>query len=198
LTQLKIDLGWLQRNISKSGKSGITETLLGRFSEMRHSIDAAIECVQKIATELRPVVLDSLGLCATVEWQARDFQSRTGVQCIADVPAKEMAKNRDAATAVFRILQEALTNVSRHSKATQVRILLRIEAEQVLLRVRDDGCGISSETLDNPMSLGLAGMRERAQLLGGSFEIQSRPRSGTTIEVRIPIEKNETSREGVT
>jgi PAS domain S-box-containing protein len=197
LTRLKIDLVWVERGIAAHSNITTPEILLGRLSEMRHSVDAAIDCVQKIATELRPMVLDSLGLCATIEWQARDFQSRTGINCLANVPAEEMVKDRDAATAIFRILQETLTNVSRHSKATQVKILLRIETGQVLLRVHDNGCGISLDSINNPMSIGLAGMRERAQLLDGHFEIQSRPGSGTTIEVRLPFEKNENSREGV-
>jgi PAS domain S-box-containing protein len=197
LTRIKFDLGWVERGIATHSNITTPEILFSRFSEMRHSVDAAINCVQKIATELRPVVLDCLGLCATIEWQARDFQSRTGIECLADVPAEEMVKDRDAATAIFRILQETLTNVSRHSKATQVKILLQIETGQIHLRVHDNGCGVSLDSINNPMSIGLAGMRERAQLLGGHFEIQSRPGSGTTIEVRLPLQKNENSREGV-
>ena len=196
LTRLKIDIVWVEQDFAKHRNITHPETLLGRLSEMRHSVDAAIDCVQGIATDLRPVVLDSLGLCATIEWQARNFQSRTGILCLADVPAEEIVEDSDTATAIFRILQETLTNVSRHSKATQVNILLQIETGQVVMRVYDNGCGISLDTINNPMSIGLAGMRERAQLLGGQFEIKRRPGSGTQIEVRIPFQKNETSREG--
>ncbi len=187
LTQLKIDLARTRREVTTHRDIDPREALPDRLSEMMHTVDTAIACVQKIATELRPVVLDSLGLCAAVEWQAREFQSRTGIQCQAEVPADERVKDRDTATAVFRIVQEALTNVARHSKATQVRIRLRIETGRVLLRVSDNGCGMSQESIHDPMSIGLAGMRERAQLLGGQFDIRSRPESGTTIAVRIPL-----------
>ncbi|MBI5580935.1 MAG: PAS domain S-box protein [Deltaproteobacteria bacterium] len=196
LTRLKIDLAWIERDFAPHKKVITPEALLGRVSDMRHSVDSAIDCVKKIATELRPAVLDSLGLCATVEWQAREFQSRTGIHCLAHVPAEEMVKKRDTATAIFRILQETLTNVSRHSKATLVNILLQAENGHLLLRVRDNGRGISSNSINNPMSIGLAGMRERAQLLGGYFEIQGRPGFGTTIEVRIPLQGNENARGG--
>lgn len=197
LTRLKIDLSRTRREVTIHQAIASQEILPGRLSEMMRTVDGAIACVQKIATELRPVVLDSLGLCSAVEWQARDFQSHTGIQCLADVPTEEMVKDRDAATAIFRILQEALTNVSRHAKATLVNILLQIENTQVLLRVQDNGRGISSYSINNPMSIGLAGMRERAQLLDGYFEIQGRPESGTTIEVRIPIRMDENGRAGV-
>ena len=198
LTQLKIDLAYLQRQLSKFGIAVAPEAMLSKFSEMSQLTDTAINCVQRIATELRPVVLDSLGLSAAVEWQARDFQSRTGIQCLAQVPATEKVYDKNVATAIFRILQEALTNVSRHSKATQVRILLRINGSQVRLELQDNGCGIASDTIKSPMSIGLAGMRERAQLLGGHFEIKSRPESGTTVEVSIPMKNSRSSHEGAT
>ena len=153
--------------------------------------DAAIESVQRIATELRPAVLDSLGLSAAVEWQAHDFQARSGIACHADAPEDELPVDRDSATAAFRILQESLTNVLRHAKATRVDILLEQDADRLVLRVQDNGCGMRSETLNDPMSIGLAGMRERALLLGGQLEIRSQPGSGTTVDVRLPLAKGE-------
>jgi PAS domain S-box-containing protein len=189
LTRLKIDLVWLQSRLAKSGKAARPEVLLDRVAEMSQMADVAIHCVQKIATELRPAVLDSLGLGAAVEWHVRDFQTRSGIQCHAQVPEEEQPVDRAFATAVFRILQESLTNVLRHARATWVHVLLRQECDRLLLQVRDNGCGIAPETLSNPLSIGLAGMRERTLLLGGQFEISSRPGTGTTIEVRFPLSK---------
>jgi DNA-binding NarL/FixJ family response regulator len=159
---------------------------------MTRMADEVIQCVQKIATDLRPAVLDSLGLCAAVEWQTRDFQKHAGIPCRASVPEKDISVGHDTATAVFRILQESLTNVQRHANATRVDIVLRKEAGQLLLRIRDNGCGIPAEALNSPMSFGLTGMRERALLLGGQFEVWSQAESGTTIEVRMPLPKNDT------
>ena len=189
LTQLKIDLSRTRREVTMHRAMYSQDILPDRLSEMMHTVDGAIACVQKIATELRPVILDSLGLCSAVEWQAREFQSRTGIECRADVPADEKVKDRGAATAVFRILQEALTNVMRHSKANKVEIRLRVGTGRVYLRVQDNGSGISQDSIHNPMSIGLAGMRERAQLLGGDFAIRSRPGSGTAIRAWVPLRK---------
>lgn len=166
-------------------------TLAARVTEMVQTADAAIQCVQRIATELRPAMLDSLGLCAAVEWQARDFQDHSQIQCHASVPEGELPVDRDSATAAFRILQESLTNVQRHTKATRVDVFLRQEAGLLLLVVHDNGSGIESAALKSPMSIGLTGMRERALLLGGQLDIRSLPGAGTTVEVRLPLSKTE-------
>jgi len=162
-----------------------------RISEMTGIADSAIHSVQMIATELRPAVLDSLGLCAAVEWQARDFQEHTGIQCRSNLPEAEPPVSHAAATAVFRIVQESLTNVLRHARATQVDIILRQDVDQLVLKVRDNGCGIRPETLSNPLSIGLTGMRERALLLGGHCEIRSEPGEGATVDVRLPLPRSE-------
>jgi signal transduction histidine kinase len=189
LTRLKIDLVWLHGRLAKARKSAAPETLAARVAEMCRMTDAAIHCVQKIATDLRPAVLDSLGLCAAVEWQVQDFQAHTAIQCQVSAPEEDLNLDHETATAIFRILQESLTNVLRHSRATRVEVLLQPEAGQLILRVQDNGCGIHPKTLLNPLSIGLAGMRERALLLGGQFEIRSQPGSGTTVEVRVPKER---------
>ncbi|MCC6821569.1 MAG: sensor histidine kinase, partial [Verrucomicrobia subdivision 3 bacterium] len=164
------------------------QTLLReRLTVMTAVTDTAIQSVQKIATELRPVVLDSLGLCAAVDWQARDFQARTGIVCVATVPEQDAPADRDRATAMFRVLQESLTNVLRHAQATRVEVRLCTEAGQLILRVQDNGCGIPPVKLRHPKSIGLAGMRERALLLHGQLEIQSPPGAGTPIEMRLPM-----------
>ena len=187
LTRLKLDLVWLQRRLTKAGNGIEKESLLERISEMGLIADTAIGSVQKIATELRPAVLDSLGLCAAIEWQTRDFQKRSGIICRADIPGDEPIIDREAATAIFRILQESLTNVLRHAGATRVDIRLRQEEDHLVFEVQDNGCGIAPEAISNQMSIGVTGMRERALLLGGRFTIQSRPGMGTVIEVHLPL-----------
>lgn len=189
LTRLKIDLVWLHGRLAKTGKRAGADGLAARVVEMSRLADTAIHCVQKIATDLRPAVLDSLGLCAAVEWQAQDFQARAGIQCHASVPEEEPPVSRDAATAAFRILQESLTNVLRHAHATQVDVSLRQETGQLILRIDDNGAGMKADTFSNPRSIGLAGMQERALLFGGQLEIRSQPGSGTTVEMWIPLSK---------
>lgn len=191
LIRLKIDLVWLKGQLLKPGKALMLKTLAARVEEMTQMADDAIQCVQRIATGLRPAVLDSLGLCAAIEWQARDFKNHTGISCNAIFSDKELLIGGDIATAVFRILQESLTNVQRHASATRVDIVLRQEAGQLLLKIHDNGCGIPEEKLNSQMSIGLTDMKERALLLGGHFEVRSRPESGTTIEVRLPLAKTE-------
>ena len=194
LTRLKIDLAWLRGRLARNGTIAM-QGLDARVAEMGQRADAAIHCVQKIATELRPALLDSLGLCAVVEWQAHDFQNHSGIQCRASVPEEEPLVDRDSATAAFRILQESLTNVQRHANATRVDVLLRCEADRLLLRVQDNGSGIESAALRSPMSIGLTGMRERALLLGGQLDIHGLPGAGTTVEFRLPLSRTENPQE---
>jgi signal transduction histidine kinase len=150
-------------------------------------IDQAIASVRKIATELRPAILDDLGLVAAVEWAAEKFQARTGARCHLSLPANPVTIDQDWATAVFRIFQEILTNVSRHSDATQVDVRLGIENGNLELEVQDNGIGADQERLSAPQSLGIVGMRERALLLRGEFNITGKPNKGTLVRVRIPL-----------
>ena len=187
LTRLKLDLMWLSHRLAKTIDRGTQKLLQEKLVGMTELTDAAIRSVQTIATELRPVVLDSLGLCAAIEWQAREFQERTGIQCAAFVPEEEIRLDRDRSTALFRIVQESLTNVARHASATKVEIRLLCKARQLTLAVRDNGRGIKTGKPDDPHSLGLLGMRERALLLGGRCEITGPRGKGTTVEVRLPL-----------
>ncbi len=187
LTRLKIDLTWVKRRLGKLGMPEATGLLDSRLGEMLQIADTAIGCVQRIATELRPVVLDSLGLAAAIEWHVRDFEKRTGIHCAVSVPAVELPLAREGATAAYRILQEAMTNILRHAQARAVEVILRHEAGEAVLVVRDDGQGIHAAALADPHSIGLAGMRERALILGGHFELRSQPGAGTTMEARIPL-----------
>jgi two-component system, NarL family, sensor histidine kinase UhpB len=189
LTRLKIDLVWLQRRIENPGETLSAKKLGPRVAEMIGMADEAVDTVQRIATELRPAVLDSLGLGAALVWLARDFQKHSEIACRAYVPEGEPRIDRDAATAAFRIAQESLANVARHSRATEAGILLSQEAEQLVLIIHDNGIGFEAEKLKDPFSVGLAGMRERALLLGGTLNIRSGSASGSTVEARLPLSR---------
>jgi signal transduction histidine kinase len=149
-------------------------------------IDETIQTVRRISTELRPGILDDLGLVAAVEWAAEEFQARTGTKCHISLPRADLTLDPERATAVFRIFQETLTNVARHANATEVDVRLAYDQRDVSLEVRDNGNGISEEQLAAADSLGLLGMLERALLLGGELTIDGVPGKGTTVRVRIP------------
>jgi signal transduction histidine kinase len=150
-------------------------------------VDEIISTVRKIATELRPGVLDDLGLEAAIEWQIQDFQRRTGVKCEFASNLKDNRLNPDRATAVFRIFQETLTNIVRHAKASRVRVKLEAARGKLLLEVNDNGKGLTARNLSGANSLGLLGMRERATMLDGEVTIVGRRGKGTTVALRIPL-----------
>jgi PAS domain S-box-containing protein len=149
-------------------------------------IDHTIESVRKIATELRPAILDDLGLAAAVEWAAHEFAARTGTKCALDLPPADLAIDSEAATVLFRILQEALTNIARHAEATEFSVRLAESDGALCLEVRDNGKGFQEARLAHGESLGVLGMRERALLLGGRLTIRSSPGEGAVVTVWIP------------
>ena len=153
---------------------------------MAESIDEIIHAVRRIATELRPGLLDTAGLLAAIEWQANQFQRQTGLQCRVKAAVKERLFDQDLNTAFFRIFQETLTNVIRHAHATRVDVRLAEVGNHVILEVKDNGRGISEAEMRNTKSIGLLGMRERAALLGGEVRVRGEPSKGTTVNVRIP------------
>jgi signal transduction histidine kinase len=185
LTAVKIDLSLL-----RPGSEGFDE----RRREMSSLIDETIGTVQRITAELRPGILDDLGLEAAAEWQVRTFGARTAVSCSFTAQGAAGALDRDRQTAMFRILQEALTNVARHAAATRVAVVLTQEEGGAVLEVHDDGRGLPAEELDNPRSYGLIGMQERAAEFGGRVEFRSPPAGGTAVVVRIPRERRRKSR----
>jgi len=187
LTRLKLDIIWAHKRLNKPVNEPIRDALFKKVRDMADHVDMAISTVQKIATELRPVVLDSVGLCAAIEWQVEDFERRTNISCHVSVLAEETAINDKQATATFRILQESLTNVIRHAGANQLRVSLNQEDGELVLQIHDNGCGIAQEKLDNLHSIGLMSMRERALALGGNVQITGTPGSGTTVTAHIPL-----------
>jgi signal transduction histidine kinase len=188
LTALKIDLHALIKESSKSNDAQqIRADLRARAQTMLALLDEAIHNVQNISAKLRPAVLDDLGLLAAIEWQACEFQNRTGAAVDFTRPAAGLKLNDDQAIALFRILQEALTNIARHANASKVKIRLRNEGERdVVLTIKDNGRGITSEETASRRSLGLLGIRERAAALGGTATICGEKGKGTTITVKIP------------
>ena len=149
-------------------------------------MDESIHTVRRIATELRPGILDDLGLVAAIEWAGEDFEARTGTPCRLDLPQDDFAVDPEQATAIFRIFQETLTNVARHAEARTVEVRLAKENDDLTLEVHDNGKGIPEDKLSRGESLGILGMRERAMLLGGELTISGPPGNGTTVQVRIP------------
>ena len=186
LTALKINLDWLERKLGLRDTDPSLNPLLDRVVESAEIADSAISSVQRIASELRPSLLDNLGLDAALEQEARRFEQRSGIACRVNLPANSVELPTEAATALFRIFQEALTNVARHAQATEVRAALQSEPELVVLLVEDNGQGIHAEALTDARSLGLLGMRERAAVLGGEVSIVAIQPHGTRVTLRLP------------
>jgi PAS domain S-box-containing protein len=189
LTGLKIDLSFMLKAALTMENKTIKKSLLDKIDGMIKSIDITVKDVRRLAMELRPGVLDDLGLVAALEWQLNDFQKRTGIHCKWISSVEYIKIDIDFSTAFFRIFQEVLTNVARHSGATEVRASLRTNEESFVLEVEDDGKGFEKEKLLNSESLGFLGMKERAQIFGGSVTITGKPGMGTKVTVTIPSEK---------
>ncbi len=181
LTGLKLQLTWLGGRIPKRSR-----LLQEKTRSMASQIDETIHAIRRIATELRPGVLDTAGLLPALEWQANKFQTQTGIRCDVQATVSETLWNQELNTAFFRIFQEALTNVMRHANATKVEVRLAESNEHLTLEVKDNGRGISEADLRQTKSIGLLGIRERAALLGGEVRVHGEPGRGTTVNVRIP------------
>lgn len=184
LTAIKMDMTWMTRHLPESEGAVLT-----RLKESIQLINDGVKAVRTICSGLRPGVLDDLGLAAAIEWQASDFATRNGILCQVTVPPVDLHLDGDRATATFRIFQECMTNVIRHAQAKSVRVALVQEEANILLVVEDDGIGFCESGLSNTFgSLGLLGMKERAQFCGGDVQISSFPGKGTTVTVRVPVD----------
>jgi sigma-B regulation protein RsbU (phosphoserine phosphatase) len=181
LSKLKLDIAWLEKRLSDH------RHLMDKTKAMSDLVDDTIGSVQRISSELRPGVLDHLGLPAAIKWQAGEFRDRAGIQCIMSLLPEDVELDQNLSIAVFRIFQETLSNVVRHAEATKVEIDL-LQTDGILtLEVRDNGKGISDEQISNPASFGLMGIRERVGFLGGSLKIRGIPGKGTTMTVNLPL-----------
>lgn len=188
LTALKLDLRLIERKVAALEELEAKVVLTGKLSSAQKLADETLLSVQKIASELRPGILDRLGLAAAIQSETTAFETRTSIRCdchIVDEPFPEIPQ--EYATAAFRIFQELLTNIARHAKASEARVRLGCHGGRLILEVRDNGLGIMGSDIDNPKSLGILGMQERAVLLGGSVGIKGERGKGTTVVVTIPL-----------
>jgi signal transduction histidine kinase len=186
LTSLKLEFMWLVDQLRNSEpKPGIQ--LVNKLQSLIGLIEVSIQSVRQISSDLRPAVLDHLGLKEAMQWEATKFEARTGIRCRLAWTLKNEPADRTRQLAMFRILQEAMTNVVRHAHAGAVRIGVRARGKLLTLTIRDNGRGITKSELSSVESIGLLGMAERARLLGGRVTITGAPGRGTTVTVTVPI-----------
>ncbi len=185
LTGIKMDMAWI-----KGHMKGQDDAVSQRFMALGELIDSSIESVRKMATSLRPSILDRLGLAAAIEWHANEFERRTGIECIIESLASDFNITSKTAINAYRIFQEALTNVARHAGASRVDVRMIEDRENLTICISDDGRGISSGKFSGPTSLGIAGMRERAELVNGRLDIKSQKGKGTRVTAYLPLSPN--------
>ncbi len=182
LTALKMDLYWLRKRFPK-GERELTSKADGSIS----LVDSTIRSVRRICTEMRPDILDHLGITAAVEWQIQEFRKRTGIRCDMEISPRDMDISRDLSISLFRIMQEALANVIRHSGATEVSFLLENSNDCISMKISDNGKGILKKHISGPKSFGILGIKERVRFWDGSLNIEGAPAKGTTLSVTIPL-----------
>jgi PAS domain S-box-containing protein len=185
LTALKMDLSILEKTIAEQGAGSYQREVSAEIKEMSSLVGSAIRTVRRLVKDLRPEMLDIVGLVAALRWQAEQFQQHTQIHCELSLPTERVTLDPNRSIALFRILQESLTNVARHSKATTVLVKLVVEPEAVVLEIRDNGQGISETAMTNARSFGILGMRERAISFGGNVEVRGIPGKGTVVMARI-------------
>jgi signal transduction histidine kinase len=182
LTAIKMDVVRLGRSLKQ--QSDVAPAVL---NDLQQTIDATIKTVRHIATELRPALLDDFGLVAALEWQVQEFGQRSGLEVQFHTNREHLDLQQDACIALFRVFQETLTNIARHAQASAIDVTLEAQTDSLLLRVRDNGRGISLNEVAGDKSFGMVSMRERVQLLAGGLDISGLPGQGTTVLVRIPL-----------
>jgi signal transduction histidine kinase len=181
LIGLKLDVAYLIRSLHR-----LPAAAVAKLEQMAARIDETVRAVRRLSAELRPSILDDLGLIAAMEWQIEEFRSRTRMECTFQSPGTDTVLDPDRATALFRILQEALTNIARHSGATRAQVRLDDSPEGLSLTVQDNGRGVRDEEIARSHSFGVQGIQERVHLLQGQWSIRGVPGQGTTVQVTIP------------
>jgi len=184
ITAMKIDLAWLRKTIDPS-----LTPLHDKLDSMSAITEATLATVRRVSSELRPGILDALGLAAAVEWMVKDFQARSDIQCHLCIKPEEIEASPNLSVDVFRILQEALTNILRHAQASSVAVSLMQMENMIELRVDDNGIGISLEKISQTDSLGHLGIRERLRPYGGVLRISGAPGKGTSVIATFPIQR---------
>ena len=187
LSSLRWDLEGIEKIFAESGKPSQVPALRTKIAAMLALTDTTINTVRRIASDLRPSVLDDLGLIVAIKWQAQQFQDRTGIIVHCDCSLDDVDLNQDQSTAVFRIFQETLRNILRHAQATRVDVAMVNEAGAFVLTIKDNGRGIAEDERSGPLAIGLLGMRERAHLIGGEIDITGVEGKGTSVTVRLPL-----------
>jgi len=182
LTALSMDLSWIFDQLPEEQKS-----IKDKTKSMEELVDSTVQIVKRISSELRPGLLDDIGLSAAMEWQLEEFKKRTGIPFKLRLTHEEAEIDNQLSTVIFRIFQESLTNIMRHANATQVKVDLSVEDESILLKVDDNGKGITSQQITDPKSFGLLGIRERVDSFNGQMKINGIPDNGTTLTVDIPL-----------
>lgn len=186
LTAIKFETSMIERDVAKMRNKTLAKTLQEKLDQVHKLINSTIQTVKNISSELRPIYLD-LGVVPAIEWQSQEFQNRTGILCNFNSEFEDIELDRDKQTVMFRILQEALTNVARHAEAKTVQVDLKQENSHYVLQIVDDGKGIPEAELANPKSLGLLGMRERAGVVKGDVAFNINSPQGTRVTVKIPL-----------
>ncbi|MSU62368.1 MAG: sensor histidine kinase [Pedosphaera sp.] len=188
LTALSIEMTLLDHTLGAGDPVETSaEAVRQRLKNMSSVVASLIKSTRKLTTELRPKVLEEFGLVAGLQWQAQEFTNRTGIKCEFISESDDLGIDLQRSTEIFRILQEILLNVARHSRATRVQINISTETETLFVRVQDDGCGISEDDISSSESLGLAEIRERIHLLGGELKIDGVPSDGTLVTIEVPM-----------
>jgi signal transduction histidine kinase len=183
LTTLKIDVSLLQKRVNTSLAS---EDISSEFDSIKQTIDQIMQSVKRIASGLRPETIDDLGFVESIKIQCEEFEKKSGIRCLVSLP-KSFQADKDFSLAIYRVVQEVLTNVLRHAKATRVDVKIREENQTLSLEIRDNGVGITDGQATSSKSLGLIGLRERVDILNGKFKIQGLKNRGTLISVKAPI-----------
>ena len=186
LTVLKMDISWLKKKI----KALADASVLQRVDDMLSMLNETVNSVRRISSNLRPSLLDDLGLVVAIEWQLSEFEKRSGIKTVFTADEIGMEIDRDIATGLFRIFQESLTNAAKHAEATEITVSLQKINDQLILHIRDNGLGYENEAVKNKKTFGILGMQERSLMMGGECRIKSETGTGTSVEVMVPLTKN--------
>lgn len=187
LTILKMDVAWIIKKLRNPD-----EVLTNQLKGLLDTIDGTIKSVRRMCSELRPALLDDLGLIAAMEWQAREFEKNTGIAVELTLPGEALRLVTEIKTGLFRIFQESLTNIARHAQAKEVKVSLQEAGKTLVLDIRDDGKGFDTSLLNEKRTLGILGMEERSLMMGGKYVIESEPGKGTTVKVTVPLKRKNT------
>ncbi len=184
LVAARMDLSWLEQRLPTTDPA-----IEQRFRRIQESLSAGVDLKRRVVEELRPTLLDNMGLFAALRWQFKETCRRSGLQCTESIPDEEPSFDSDAAIAIFRVCQEALTNILKHARARKAHLTVQITAESFVLRITDDGGGIPAARLQAIASHGLASMRHRITALGGVWHLHSPPPGGTSVTAVIPLSR---------